>query len=262
MLDGRDNGPNVRSLRGLGGVSQFASNVVSRLADPDVATESVLREDLMKRFMEAILRPDAGLVDAMRADLRRARLSRVTFADRYIPELARRLGQAWVDDCMSFADVTMGSSRLQAILRDISMDWTDNARTDDLGTILLIIPEREQHTLGALVLMGQLRRRGVSVCLRIGPTDADLHSLLAERRFDGAFVSGGQVAMLAVCTALVATLKGLTDGRLAVAVGGAMLELFPTPLHIMGADAVTNDVNGALVALGMMPVMAQCYDYS
>jgi MerR family transcriptional regulator, light-induced transcriptional regulator len=262
MQDGQDNGPNARSLRGLGGVSQFASDVVARLVDRESLPETNLREDLIVRFMDAVVRPDASGFDTLKADLRRARISGITFADRYIPEIARRLGQAWVDDCMSFADVTMGSARLQAILREISAGWADNARSEDMGTILLVIPQGEQHTLGALVLTGQLRRRGVSVCLRIGPTDADLRNLLAQRTFDGAFVSGGQVAMLAVCRALVTVLKDLTDGHLGVAVGGAMLELLPKPLHIAGADAVTNDLNDALASLGLAAIPAQDYAYS
>jgi MerR family transcriptional regulator, light-induced transcriptional regulator len=116
--------------------------------------------------------------------------------------------------------------------------------------------------LGALVLMGQLRRRSVSVCLRIGPSDADLRNLLAQRTFDGVFVSGGQVAMLAVCAQLVTTLKDLSDGHLAVAVGGAMLELLPKPVHINGADAVTNDLTDALSAMGLIHVNAARYAYN
>jgi MerR family transcriptional regulator, light-induced transcriptional regulator len=245
MQDGQDNGPNARSLRGLGGVSQFASDVVARLVDREALPETALRDDLILRFMDVVVRPDAG-----------------SFADRYIPEIARRLGQAWVDDCMSFADVTMGTARLQAILREIGADWVSDARSEDMGTILLILPAGEQHTLGALVLMGQLRRRGISVCLRIGPTDADLRNLLSQRTFDGAFVSGGQVAMLAVCQRLVNTLKDLTSGHIAVAVGGAMLDLLPKPVHIKDADAVTNDMTDALAALGLTRGIAQAYEYN
>jgi MerR family transcriptional regulator, light-induced transcriptional regulator len=262
MQDGQDNGPNARSLRGLGGVSQFASDVVARLVDREALPETALRDDLILRFMDVVVRPDAGCFDGLKADLRRARISSMTFADRYIPEIARRLGQAWVDDCMSFADVTMGTARLQAILREIGADWVSDARSEDMGTILLILPAGEQHTLGALVLMGQLRRRGISVCLRIGPTDADLRNLLSQRTFDGAFVSGGQVGMLAVCQRLVNTLKDLTGGHIAVAVGGAMLDLLPKPVHIKDADAVTNDMTDALAALGLTRGIAQAYEYN
>jgi MerR family transcriptional regulator, light-induced transcriptional regulator len=261
MQDGQDNGPNERALRGLGGVAQFAANVVARLVDRDVLTETSLREDVVERFLAAIVCPDAGSLDALKSDLRRARISSATFADKYIPEVARRLGQAWVDDCMSFADVTMGSARLQAILREISTEWGANARADDLGTILLIIPAGEQHTLGALVVMGQLRRRGISVCLRIGPSEGDLRLLLAQRGFDAALVSGGQIAMLPICTALVNLLKNVTLGRLPVAVGGAMLGLLPQPLQIAGADVVTNDLTDALAALGMTAT-SQSYAYN
>ncbi len=176
MQDGQGNGSSRFSSRTSGGVAQFAFEVVARLVAGDVTTTGTLREDLIERFSWAIIDPEFGRFDAMKPDLRRARISPTLFADRYVPEIARRLGKGWEDDTMSFAQVTMGASRLQAILREIGADWAADQGAlasmthAERSTILMIVPPGEQHTLGVFVLIGQLRRRGVSVCLRIGPT--------------------------------------------------------------------------------------------
>jgi MerR family transcriptional regulator, light-induced transcriptional regulator len=233
-------------------VTGLAADVLARLVDRDGAATTTLREDLLTRFMDAVVSPGPQGMDGIWSDLRRAGISRATFADRYVPELARRLGQAWVDDCMGFADVTVGSARLQGVLREIGRDWAaDQDSQAGQGTVLLIIPADEQHTLGGLVLMGQLRRRGISVALRIGPTAADLRALLAAQRFDAAMISAGNAETLDDCRALTRVLRDLTAGALRIAVGGSALDRVPDALGRSGADIATNDLTAAIRALGL-----------
>jgi MerR family transcriptional regulator, light-induced transcriptional regulator len=197
-----------------------------------------------------------GRFEAIKPDLRRARISPTLFADRYIPEIARRLGRGWEDDTMSFAQVTMGASRLQAILREIGADWVADqgvgyTAQGDRSTVLMLVPTGEQHTLGVFVLIGQLRRRGVSVCLRIGASNDDLRTLLGERSFDGAMISVATPEKLPICRELLRTLKEVTTGRLHVAIGGAALQALGDEAKTIGADVVTNDLTTAMLGLGM-----------
>lgn len=233
------------------GVSQFASEVVARLVGRDTVGGAVMRESLVASLLEAVRSTDVGAFDAMKPELKRARVSAATLADIYIPEVARRLGQAWQDDVVSFADVTMGVARLQAILREIGTTWVaDDASTADVATMLLILPAGEQHTLGALVIAGWLRRKGISVCLRIAPSTSDLQSLLALRKFDGAMISIACEDKLEVCAKLVKTLKEATDNKMRIAVGGAVMERVGDVVAQTGATIVTNDLSAAVVALG------------
>jgi methylmalonyl-CoA mutase cobalamin-binding subunit len=250
-MDGRDQA--MRSeVSDPQGVAGLAARVVARLVDRDGPAPAVLREDLVLRFIESVIAPSPGGVEAIFADLRRAGVSRIAFADRYIPEIARRLGRAWEDDSLGFADVTVGMSRLQAILREIGRDWSadhDPALVYGTATVLLIVPDSEQHTLGAMVLMGLLRRRGISVALRIAPTREDLRGLLAVRAFDAAFVSVGQASGVAPCRALVATLRELTSGGIRIAVGGAVLGVMQDVREQTGADVVSNDLGAVITIL-------------
>ncbi len=233
-----------------GGVSQFATEVVARLVSREGVGGAVLRESLVTRFMDAVRSSDPGAFEALKPELKRARISAATLADVYIPEVARRLGVGWDEDCISFAEVTMGVARLQAILREVGAAWSaDEGAAGSTSTMLMVLPSGEQHTLGALVAASWLRRHGVSVCLRIAPAMQDLAQLLVTRKFDGAMISIACDDKIETCAKLVATMKDASGGTLKIAVGGAIAEWGADALKTTGADIVTNDLKAALLAL-------------
>lgn len=235
-----------------GGVTQFAAEVVARLVQRDLAEEAGLREPLVQRFLAAVCSADPDAFEILKPELRRARVSAAAVADHYIPEVARRLGAAWETDSLSFANVTMGVARLQAILREIGAAWAADRGGEAGGaTVLLVLPQGEQHTLGAMVLAGRLRRMGVSVAMKIAPAPADLAHYVAERAFDGALVSIACNDRLENCRKLVKTLKESSKGALKVAVGGAILDVDEDVRRLTGADMVTNDIHEALVMMGV-----------
>ena len=237
----------------MGGVSQFAAEVVARLVLRDVTEEAGLREAVLQRFLAAISSSDPAAFEALKPELKRARISAGALADCYIPEAARRLGEAWETDSLSFAAVTMGVARLQAILREIGSAWSADAMGQATGpTLLLILPQGEQHTLGALVLAGRLRRMGVSVSMRIAPSVSDLAGYVAERTFDGALISIACNDRLETCRILVKTLKEASNGGMTVAVGGAIRDSVESVKQATGADLVTNDIMEALAHMGLL----------
>jgi MerR family transcriptional regulator, light-induced transcriptional regulator len=142
---------------------------------------------------------------------------------------------------------------LQSLLRDIGSDWAADAKkSESIGaSVLLLLPEKEHHTLGAMVITGQLRRRGVSVCLQLATTDTEWKNLLRARHFDGVIISVGWEGKLAEAAKLVAMIKKLTKGKMPVAVGGAVLTRCDASLVCEGADIVTNNLDMALTTLGL-----------
>ncbi len=234
------------------GVSFLAKAVVARLVAREVRVDRGLVDSVLAMLTEAMINPDPAAFDALQPLLKKARVTAVDLADLYFPEIARRLGCDWAEDRRSFVDVSIGVARMQSVLRDIGAGWaSEDGERPRLGTVLVILPEGEQHSFGAMVLTGQLRRRGVSVCLQLGPSNADLRATLRERSFDGALVSVGSLAKLDACCSVVKTLKSRTGGALRVAMGGAVLDEGPDVRAATGADVVTNDLTVALAALGL-----------
>lgn len=235
-----------------GGVSKFAAEVVARLVQRDGQPETGMRETLVLRFMATIASTDPACFEELKPELRRARVTPSMLADLYIPEVARRLGQGWEDDVLSFAEVTMGVARLQAILREVGSTWSADRDGRVSGPmLLLVLPQGEQHTLGAMVLAGWLRREGISVSMKIAPSLPELAHYVAERTFDGALVSTACNDRLETCRKLVKTLKESSKGELKVAIGGAILHASEDVMRLTGADMATNDIGQALSMMGV-----------
>lgn len=246
----------VSKADGGADMSHFAAEVVARLVKRDEA-EPALRHDILVGLMQAVCSADPQSFEDLRPELRRARVTPVLLADHYIPEVARRLGREWTADCMSFAVVTMATARLQSILREIGQNWfADGGGQVDGPTLLVILPDGEHHTLGAMVLAGRLRRSGVSVALRIGQTQLEIAAFMQGRKFDGALISAGSYDRLETCRKLVKTLKDATNGSMRVALGGAILDEGGEKVSGTGADVVTNDIGTALAGLGLIEVAA------
>jgi methylmalonyl-CoA mutase cobalamin-binding subunit len=237
----------------LGGVSHFAAEVVARLVSRDPARAPALKEQLLERFIAAVSSLEAQPFEVLKPELRRARVSAEMLADFYIPEVARRLGEAWEQDCLSFAQVTMGVARLQAILREIGSSWSaDVLGPVDGPTLLVVLPQGEQHTLGAMVLSGRLRRMGISVSMRIAPALPELAAFVAARGFDGALISIASHDRLESCRRVVKTLKEASMDNMKVAIGGAIQEDVEEVIRLTGADLATNDIFVALRGMGVL----------
>lgn len=251
MQDGNFSVDGLRRLNGAG-ITRFAADVVAKVVSRDAAASVALKEPLLAAVMDAARAAGPGGLDRLMADFRRARVSQEALADHYIPEVARRLGRAWEEDAASFADVSIGSARLQAFLNEIGRSWAADGTEGAAGsTVLLVVPGGEQHTLGARVAAGWMRRKGISVCLRIAPTTAELAAILAQRRFDGAMISVACHEKLETCTGLVKTLRGETSDGLRIALGGAILGRGEDIATVSGVDIVTNDLPKAVEALGL-----------
>lgn len=232
--------------------SGFALEVIGRLIQSKMSGAARVLDHLVDQLVDAVRDLDARAVQATLGDLRRARVSDEVLVTQYIPEAARRLGEGWNNDSLSFLDVTLGTARLSDLVRDVGDTWHgDDAPGRSDGAVLLLVPPGEQHTLGASVLACQLRLKGVTVNLQLAPSLTDLAALLAMRKFDGALVTVGSHEKVETCAVLVKTLHALSKGSLPVAVGGAVVEEERDLLQNIGAELVSNDLDAALRLFGI-----------
>jgi len=204
----------------------------------------VLKAKLLDQMVSSVSSPSDEPRVSLIGAFERERVPKEHIVDCYIPEAARLLGDRWIADKATFVEVTQGTARLQALLHGLQEDIFSDARlVPGDSSALLVVPMGEQHTLGAMVLAGQLRRRGVSVCVRIAPGLSYLKILFAEKCFDAALVTLGSAERVDVCAKLVKTLKSVTTSELKIAVGGCIIDSVAAPLLEAGADLVTNDLD-------------------
>ncbi len=234
------------------GVNYFASQVVSLLAERTARTVSELREPLVKGLITASLTGSKHAFAELLTEVRKSRISLAALADLYIPEAARRMGEMWHEDDMSWMDVTIGVGRMQSLLREIGTAWVaDQASDNGHGAVMMLVPDREQHTLGPMVAMGQMRRYGVSVCLRIAPSFNELRNLVATRQFDGILISVATKEKLESVAKTVNFLKSVLAKPCPIVVGGAVMSFVKDPATCTGANFSSNDIGAALEAIGL-----------
>ncbi|MGV8952395.1 MAG: cobalamin B12-binding domain-containing protein [Cypionkella sp.] len=222
------------------------------LANKSTKTISELREPLVTGLIAASLAGTKDAFASLLSEVRRSRISLAALADVYIPEAAQRMGEAWHEDQMSWMDVSLGVGRMQSLLREIGSAWAaDQAGDAGHGTVLLLVADREQHTLGPMVLMGQMRRYGVSVCLRMAPSYAELRTLLTNRQFDGILISVSTKDKLEAVGKTVEFLRSIMSKPSPIIVGGAVMSKVEDPASLTGADFSSNDIGAALEVIGL-----------
>ncbi|MCR9219998.1 MAG: cobalamin B12-binding domain-containing protein [Alphaproteobacteria bacterium] len=219
------------------------------------------------RFAETLLSDegDAPLSTLWRLRRRGASLERL-YVDLLAPA-ARLLGEQWSDDRRSFADVTVGLSRLQHMLRALSpafaadsSDADGEAADDDTvdGTgdrtggceavdspprrILLASAPGEQHTFGLFMVEEFFRRAGWEVFSLACATAEELLDVIASQRISVVGLSLSRNDLLDAVASFIDRIRqqSLNSG-VSILVGGRVFADSPELVERVGADACVLD---------------------
>ncbi len=253
MNDGPDRPNRLRNASDPdGGVESLASQALSVLASKRASSASLLSERFLNELQAAAVSIEPGRRQAVIKAMLDARIRREDIADFYIPEVARRMGVAWCEDGMGFAEVTIGSARLQGLLREIGAAWFDDNRSDPQAPGLMIIVQADEaHTLGAMVLASQLRRMGASVRLVTGRSESDVLRAVAEGEFDAILISASQSERLASLRKFVDKVRKACTRATPIVVGGSVVTRDADVKTQAGADFATTDPREALRSCGL-----------
>ena len=174
-------------------------------------------------------------------------LSSEDLLDRVIPETARLLGEEWLSDERSFAEVTIGTSRLQQTVRTIGARHERDGLSAPTGhRALLILPEAEQHSLGSFIIANQLRRRGVWVQIVFDCETDNLNALLEDHPCSMIGLSLGSEQSLDCAPKLVSKIRSIKP-QVPVVLGGSVLAQTPSKdAKTIGADYIAATADDAL----------------
>ena len=237
-------------------VEELAGQVLSVLAARgpagDGASGETKEDQTVVRLISAVQQHDEAERDRVVARLIRDGIRIEDLIDHYIPEAARHLGLAWCSDGMSFADVTIGSARLQGLLRDLIRRTTPSHVTDPMAPqVLMVVREDDHHTLGAMVATQKLRRIGVGVHVSVGQPDREILTLIAGRDFDLVMVSSSGSERLETLGEFVENVRNRARRGIPVVVGGTALVGNADVVAMTGADLATADPEEALKRCGL-----------
>lgn len=176
--------------------------------------------------------------------------------DHYVPAAARRMGQQWEDDEGSFAEVTIGTARLQALVRELSAVWSADGAlgsSASRGSVVVAVPLDTQHTLGASVLSTRLRRQGLSVRLALGVSPDALRAILGDGNYSAVFISSSPDDHgLDAIKSLVGAVRTFHDNpAIPVVLGGRVALEHQDLCTSTGAGLATCDLDEALSFCGL-----------
>lgn len=210
------------------------------------------REEHIKDLCDAVVHKDQSRQHAVVAQMVSAGIPTADVAEDYVTLAARKLGEAWVDDILTFSEVTIGAARLQEIVRSLGHTDLGTSVTVPLGhRILLVIPPEEDHSLGAFVAANQFRRYGLWVHLAIGQTADEVAETITAQDFEMIGISGAGRRSLESVRRLVTTLKQRCRNLAPVVVGGNLCNLEHRVLDLTGADFVTTSPRQAMGFCGL-----------
>lgn len=228
-------------------VGMLATRVISVLRDRQVVCRDGVRQFVLDHLVRAITSRTSFDPVLLLDEMRGHRLNLDAIIDLYIPQASCVLGESWVSDDISFADVTVGALRLQALLSEASGQLQIDLSPDDARLrALVVLPQGEQHFLGVSVLSAQLRRMGCEVLVSFDETLGCLRARIREERPDLVMVSCARVETLESVDETVQVIRTASAKSPVIALGGAVLNDAEDLKERAGVDIVTNIVKDAV----------------
>ena len=107
-----------------------------------------------------------------------------------IPRIARKLGNQWASDSLSFAEVTIATGRLQKLIYSLDHLYQET-RTSHTTThsILVTAAPGSHHTLGPLILSNYFTWAGWSVLSESAPSERFIETTVSSKSLTAIAVS-------------------------------------------------------------------------
>jgi methanogenic corrinoid protein MtbC1 len=235
--------------------SAAAADAARAVCGPTPEDEAPGPEDVVA-LVALALTSDAptaiAFCDAVRA--RGVTLERL-YLDLLAPA-ARRIGQLWVDDLCSFADVTMALGRLQQVLRALSPAFMPGAGVRDRRRRAALVPmPGEQHTFGLAMVTEFFLRAGWDVWSEPSATAEELNRLVGAQWFAVVGLSVSCESRIDQVPGVIRSVRRASrNPAVGVMVGGRVFAERPELAGQVGADATA--VDGRQAALQAETLLA------
>lgn len=239
------------------GTSRLAAHVISVLQKRQTPYQQGVRQFIFDYLSRAVVYQPEFRADLVLAELRGFRLGVDTIIDNYIPAVATELGDMWVRSDVDFAQVTIGALRLQSLLVEATAESVPVITTPSQeNAVLLIVPDGEQHFLGASVVAAQLRRLGCGVTTSFCEPHEIVMARIVNDHMNAVLFTCARSGGLETIAQTVFSIRQLVDPAPLMILGGSLVGSTPDEKDLQeatGVDVVTNSA---------ADVMSLCYKQS
>ncbi|KIZ47042.1 MULTISPECIES: cobalamin B12-binding domain-containing protein [Rhodopseudomonas] len=200
----------------------------------------------LEEFVSLVLGNDEDAARAYVESLRARGESTDSILLNLLAPVARQLGEMWETDHTDFANVTLGVSRMQRIMRQLSESFSQPDHAIGGGSLLLTTIPGEQHSFGMSMVAEFFRREGWNIAIGPFASHLELTSLVQERWFDVVGFSITSDRRLDELKRDIQTIRRDSRNRhVAIMIGGPMVARLPELGTAMGADMTSVDASTA-----------------
>lgn len=227
-------------------LTEVVQEVVKRVANNllvDLPAEFLPTPTQIDALCSALISQDSSAAIVLIEQAQRVGASYDALCQLYLAAAARRLGEWWNDDRLSFYKVTIGAGRIYAILRTLRMQQHP-ALPDGRRVAVFVSVPSDTHTLGITVAADLARNRGWDVELFTGMSHDDVVQELQRRETPLIGVSVSGKRMLPALIKLIVALR-LSNPRSRILVCGQVADLNMGLTGVAGADALAGDFEQA-----------------
>ena len=199
-------------------------------------------------FVRLLMAVDAAAPGEFVNQLRARGISKDSILLDLFGPAARALGDMWSADLCSFVDVTLGLSRIQALMRSLGgLGTATSGAGTAKGRVLLVPAPGEQQTRGLRVVEEFLLREGWDVSSRM-QTEADgIVAAVAAEWFEFIGLSASREALIVgLSEAISGIRKESLNPGIRIMVGGVLFATRPDLATDLGADGCCADPREAV----------------
>ncbi|MBT8414327.1 MAG: cobalamin B12-binding domain-containing protein [Boseongicola sp.] len=162
---------------------------------------------------------------------------------QYLARAAQMLGTWWENDQISFMSVTLGTSRMYAIMRSMQHRFVVRKTGAKRSALFASVPD-ETHTLGVRMAADLFRRDGWDITLKLGLTHDELV----------AHVEGSDAVLIGVSAAGEHSIRALSQLVIALRISNPNAKIFVSgnvineasdKIALMGLDGAVSDIQSA-----------------
>lgn len=159
----------------------------------------------------------------------------------HIGEAARRLGDLWEDDDISFQDMALAAGRMLHLLRDLRDLAPPFEQYGSRSALFATVPG-ERHVLGVTMAADIFRDNGWEVDLRLGQTEEELSKAVQLGGYPIVGLSAASADRVRALARAVIALR-IAAPQILIFVGGYVARLDPDIAVRVGADGSAWDMD-------------------
>jgi hypothetical protein len=172
--------------------------------------------------------------------------------DSYLPIIAKKFGDAWVADEISFSDVTIALGKIQFLNSKFEPLYISCLNSAYYKTkTLIIIPKGEDHTYGGIAATRKLRGMGIDAFLIFDFKKNELENLLFERNYDFIGISSANNFMIEKINYLSTKISDIVERKTPIVLGGNLVNSYKQTNGKLNVDFITQNLEEILNQLSL-----------